>query len=195
VAGEFVRLSYTGREPDPLTRLRLQKLLYYAQGWSFVVRGANLFPDVIQARRFGPSVRSVESALPRDITDGVIGKKQLAGQHPLSEEVAAFVRAVWEAYRGYSASSLSQMAQEDGPWRETWGERTPDAAGAETIAPVAIADYFARQPVPGPISEHRNYRLEQERRAREEMAAMPPLDIEKFRALAPRAKPRTAGKR
>jgi uncharacterized phage-associated protein len=186
VACEFVRLSYAGAEPDPLTNLRLQKLLYYAQAWSLAVRGASLFPEKIQARRSGPVVRPVQSALARVVGDGVVGPKDLASAPPLDEEESAFVRAVWEAYRPFSASSLSEATREEAPWRQAWGERAAADAGAETIPAEAIADYFSRRPVPGPIAAHKRWRQEQERLARERLEAMPPLDFDAFAAMAAR---------
>ena len=56
VAKELVRLSFAGDEKDPLTNLRLQKLLYYAQAWSLVLRESELFPEEIEAWRWPSSV-------------------------------------------------------------------------------------------------------------------------------------------
>src|SRR5258708_40323860 len=64
VAKELVRLSFAGDEKDPLTNLRLQKLLYYAQAWSLVLRESELFPEEIQAWRWGPVVPAVYDKLP-----------------------------------------------------------------------------------------------------------------------------------
>lgn len=182
VAGEFVRLSYAGPEPDPLTNLRLQKLLYYAQGWSFAIRGSNLFPEKFQARQFGPVIGPVYSASGRG--KGVIGEKEFAGAPALDDEEAKFVRAVWEAYSPFSASSLSRKAREEAPWRDAWGDRPADFAGAVPMPAEAIFDYFVRQPVPGPIADHKQHLRELEQLARERLAAAPPLDLDAFAAMA-----------
>ena len=44
------------QEADCLTNLRLQKLLYYVQGWSLGERGRPMFREEIQAWRYGPVV-------------------------------------------------------------------------------------------------------------------------------------------
>ncbi|GHU75690.1 hypothetical protein AGMMS49992_20150 [Clostridia bacterium] len=44
---------------DYMTNLRLQSLLFYAQGWSLVLRGEPLFDDPIEAWDHGPVVPSV----------------------------------------------------------------------------------------------------------------------------------------
>src|SRR5205823_14692025 len=64
VAKELIRLSFAGDEKDPLTNLRLQKLLYYAQAWSLVLRESELFPEEIEAWRWGPVVPAVYNKLP-----------------------------------------------------------------------------------------------------------------------------------
>ena len=54
VAKLLVELSLSGDEKDPVTNLRLQKLLYYSQAWSLVIRGSELFSDDIEAWCWGP---------------------------------------------------------------------------------------------------------------------------------------------
>ncbi len=152
VAKELVRLSFAGTEADPLTNLRLQKLLYYAQAWSLVVRRANLFPEDIQVWRHGPAVRPVYKALPHGPKAGLITEADLRGAHPLDEEEAAFVRALWESYRRYSATQLAEMARAEPPWIETRG-----AGGAETgdvIRESALERHFQTQYIPDPIAAH-----------------------------------------
>ena len=46
-------------EKQPITNKKLQKLLYYAQAWSLVVRDQKLFKDKIEAWVHGPAVRDV----------------------------------------------------------------------------------------------------------------------------------------
>ncbi|MDR1039734.1 MAG: DUF4065 domain-containing protein [Deltaproteobacteria bacterium] len=50
-------------EPCELTHLKLQKLLYFAQGWYLAYHNAPLFEDPIEAWKYGPVVRSVYYAL------------------------------------------------------------------------------------------------------------------------------------
>ena len=46
-------------DPDYLTPLKLQKLLYYVQGWHLVETGSPAFCEEIRAWREGPAVRQV----------------------------------------------------------------------------------------------------------------------------------------
>src|SRR5271163_1555007 len=63
VALHLVNLANSGEEPDPLTHLRLQKLLYYAQGWYLGIFGRALFTNRIEAWRHGPVVPDVYKEL------------------------------------------------------------------------------------------------------------------------------------
>jgi uncharacterized phage-associated protein len=44
---------------DNVTNLRLQKLLYYAQGFHLAMQGGPLFPESLLARNQGPMVQQV----------------------------------------------------------------------------------------------------------------------------------------
>ena len=59
VARQFVRLAWNGEEPEGLTHMRLQKLLYYAQGWHLAAFGRPLFVGRIEAWKHGPVVKEV----------------------------------------------------------------------------------------------------------------------------------------
>ena len=59
VARYLIKLAGSGAERDPLTNLRLQKLLYHAQGWHLAVFGRPLFPDQLEAWPQGPVVPDV----------------------------------------------------------------------------------------------------------------------------------------
>src|SRR5688572_9971276 len=54
VARYLIQLAAAEDEPEELSHLRLQKLLYYVQGWSLAQRGEAMFPDRIEAWAHGP---------------------------------------------------------------------------------------------------------------------------------------------
>jgi uncharacterized phage-associated protein len=175
IAREFVRLSHDGEAPDPLSLPRLQWLLFLGQGWSLNVRRANLFPEKIHSRATGPQVQGIKHAVGAEAADA-IGKRGLRGGHPLGEEEAAFVLAVWEAYRHLSVTGLSGLL--------------PDVVSktSAVIAETALSELVARLPVPEAIAAHRNTMERLEAAAKERLDALPPLDKEAFRAAAVRPK-------
>ena len=64
----LVRLGFTPDEPedsDFLCPLRVQKLLYYVQGWSLGINDVPMFSERIEAWAHGPVVRDLYAAPPR----------------------------------------------------------------------------------------------------------------------------------
>ena len=147
VARYLVRLAANGDEPDILTHLRIQKLLYYVQAWSLAQRGGPMFDERIEAWAHGPVVcelfhrfadRGRGPVLPEDV--------DAEGEIDLSEEDRAFVASVWEAYKGYSALSLREMTHQDEPWLNARKGYAPADHCEEEITHDAMKAYFVEQP-------------------------------------------------
>jgi uncharacterized phage-associated protein len=183
VAKEFVRLSFAGNEPDPLTNLRLQKLLYYAQAWSLVARACELFPEELMAWRHGPVVREVYRSL-SDREDHLIGPEAFAGAADLPLPEAELVRAVWDAYKRFSATQLWTMTHREPPWKKAWGGRPKDAAEGNPISLNDMDEYFANVAVPAPLARYEHALREAEKRAAAEVAAIPPFGADRLAPLA-----------
>jgi len=174
VAKELVKLSLSGDEKDPLTNLQLQKLLYYAQAWSLVLRESELFSDEIEAWRHGPVVPAVYHSLPDGQGANQIHTDAFADAPDLRAEEADFVRRVWEAYNPYSALQLSKMTHEEAPWIKAWGGRPKDGAGNDPISVDDLEDFFGRETVPAPLAAYRHELRRREAEAKRALAEMPP---------------------
>ncbi len=182
VAKEFVRLSRSGDEPEPMTGLRLQRLLYLAQGWHFAIREANLFADGLQAWRYGPVVPAVYASCPRETRD--VGEEAFADAPGLDPERVAFIRAIWEAYLPYTATQLARMTQERGPWNGIRCEKPDNGEDGPPIPDSAIAEFFRGEAIPAPLAAYASGLRERERAALASLESAPPLDFERFRELA-----------
>lgn len=102
---------------EPITNLKLQKLLYYAQGYALAWLDRPLFADQITNWPHGPVVDSVYHAFK------VYGSTPLPSSMIRPERydeaewhVMQFVR---EAYGQYSAWRLRDMTHEEHPWLST----------------------------------------------------------------------------
>ena len=184
VAKELLKLSLSGDEKAPLTVLRLQKLLYYAQAWSSIVRESELFSDELQAWRHGPVVPAVHRTLADGEEVHSIRADALAIVPDLSAEEAEFVRRVWEAYGQYSALQLSTMTCAEMPWRKAWGDRPKDGCGDDAIALVDLEEFFGTQAMPASLAEYRHELRKREKEAERELAELPPLEIDQLTAGA-----------
>ncbi len=145
VARCLVRLAAGDEEPDYLTPLRLQKLLYYVQAWSLAQRNRPLFEEPVEASADGPEVRDVRRALPGSgpILPEMVGEDAVE----LDDEDIDFISRVWESYKGYSAWSPREMTRQESPWleaRESGGSEVP--AGRE-ISHESMKSYFTSEVV------------------------------------------------
>jgi uncharacterized phage-associated protein len=107
-------------DEEGLTLLKLQKLLYYAQGFSLALfHGAPLFDEPILAWEHGPVVRSIW-----DVYSDYRGGRQIELQGAVDMEVYTdgsgdFLDEVWQAYGQFSAWKLREMTHEEAPWLQT----------------------------------------------------------------------------
>lgn len=124
VARYLVRLAASESEPDFLSHMRLQKLLYYTQGWSLALRDRPMFSERIEAWAHGPVVRDLYPLF-ADFGDTPIPPERMALPESLSPDDRAFVESVWEAYKGYSTTSLREMTHKERPWRDARGTCGP----------------------------------------------------------------------
>ena len=143
VARYLIRLASHEEEPDPLTHLRLQKLLYYVQGWSLAQRGCPMFEDRIEAWAHGPVVPAVYHTF-KDFGFSFIPDNEdpIEG---LSEEESGFIVSVWEAYKGYSASSLRQMTHDEPTWLDARQGLDPAERCEAEITHEAMRTFFSSQ--------------------------------------------------
>jgi uncharacterized phage-associated protein len=142
VADYFLTLAATTEEdPDYLSPMRLQKLLYYAQAWSLANRGRPLFHEKIEAWTHGPVVRSVYARF-ADYGDNTIAP---SGQPPtLSPEDQDFVRSVWEAYKGFSATALRNMTHNETPWMAAF-QGPSDGRPPGVVTLESMEEYFRQR--------------------------------------------------
>lgn len=125
---------------DLISNLKLQKLVYYAQGFALALYGRPLFPEGIEAWTHGPVVPALyheykghgSAAIP--FPNGI----ELPN---VDEETRELLDEVYAAYGQFSAWKLRDMTHSEPPWRET-------PAGQE-IRHDDLSDYFATRVIRG----------------------------------------------
>jgi uncharacterized phage-associated protein len=143
VARYLLRLAAPSEDEDVdcLCHLRLQKLLYYVQGWHLAARGKPLFGGRIQAWTHGPVVQDVYPVFSRFGYQSIPPKE---GDEPasLSEQDKTFIRSVWELYKRYSASALRDLTHREAPWKDARGDLEPDARSDAEISHESLRAFF-----------------------------------------------------
>jgi uncharacterized phage-associated protein len=141
VARYLIHLAAAEEEPEFLTHLRLQKLLYYVQGWSLAVRGQPFFAGSLEAWTHGPVERSVYRAF-ADYESQPIHPGGVPEAEGLRAEERDFLVSVWEKYKSYSAVKLRQMTHAESPWCDARNGLDPFDEGSVEITEEALARYF-----------------------------------------------------
>jgi uncharacterized phage-associated protein len=144
VATALVDLAAAEDEWEPMTHLRLQKLLYYVQGWSLALHGEAMFTDRIEAWSHGPVVRSMYGVLRRHQNTPIKPSHINGDPSKLSSDELKLIQDVWRSYRGYSPTSLRNMSHNEAPWVNARPDAGPlDACDAE-ITTQSMRDFFRK---------------------------------------------------
>lgn len=99
-----------------LTNLKLQKLLYYQQGYHLAAFGTPLFEENVESWMYGPVVPVVYD------TYAEFGAHTLPSEEntpiALSDDEEELFLQVYEAYRDFSAIGLMNKTHQEKPWQE-----------------------------------------------------------------------------
>jgi len=103
---------------DNITNLKLQKLLYYAQGFHVAMCGGQpLFSESIYAWKHGPVVRQVYTRY--NCEWHPIDQNASFNKGDYAPEDRELLDAIWSTYGQFSAKKLETMTHEESPWLET----------------------------------------------------------------------------
>lgn len=101
-----------------ISNLKLQKLLYYAQGSFLAVTGDPLFNDDIVAWQHGPVVESIYHQYKSNGANGIIFDEDFDFS-VFSKEENELLTEVYDTFGQYSAWKLRNMTHSESPWLET----------------------------------------------------------------------------
>lgn len=104
---------------DRMTLLKLQKLLYDAQGFYLAMHdGEPLFADPIEARDNGPVLPRIEEVF-GDHGEVPIGRLEPFDPQDYPPEVREILDAVYRVYGPFTARELSDLTHREAPWLQT----------------------------------------------------------------------------
>ena len=123
---------------DLMSNLKLQKLVYYAQGCALALLDRPLFPEAIEAWAHGPVVPALYHEYKGSV-GGAIPPLVMLDFSKYSVETRELLDEVYAVYGQFSAWKLRSMTQQEPPWHDT-------PAGQE-ITHEALQDHFKTQVV------------------------------------------------
>ncbi len=99
-----------------LTPLQVQKLVYYAHGWSLAIFCTGLINERIEVWPYGPVVKSVYYKFKKHGAN-FIGHNGKNDHTDFSSDQCALLDQVWKAYGHYTGIELSKLTHKpDSPW-------------------------------------------------------------------------------
>lgn len=120
------------------SHLKIQKLLYYAQGHHLHRYGTPLFDDPMEAWAHGPVVPRIYHLLKgHGSADCDLIDPDSFDWDTYGDELNAFLVGLWEAYAPLSAWALREQTHTEAPWRDAW-----EQGGNTQITTEAIKTFF-----------------------------------------------------
>lgn len=103
---------------EPMTNMKLQKMLYYQQGFHLAYFGTPLFDEEIEAWMYGPVVPMVYEEYKTFGHQGIEPNRDWEFSFDNIIENALFIE-VCQVYGAYSAIGLMNMTHNEAPWKST----------------------------------------------------------------------------
>lgn len=150
-------VNYANEIGHPISNLKLQKILYFIQGYYMQKEGTPFFGENIEAWPYGPVIAKVymqfqqfgSNFIPStryyteitfDKIDTIKFKKIYYNEHIFSIYDLRFVKQVVKKLNKYSASQLVSITHAQKPWKDAI------ACGNKTIiTKSSIRDYFVNR--------------------------------------------------
>ncbi len=134
--------SYILRRTGPITVMKLQKLVYYAQAWSLVWDERLLFREKIEAWAHGPVAPRLYDAHRGQFRVSRISGGDCRHLNPTQRET---VDAVVKYYGKKTALQLSELTHREDPWREARAKAglRPLERGHAEITRESMMEYYS----------------------------------------------------
>lgn len=115
-------------QPDGITHLKLQKILYYTQVVFLIKKGEKAFEEQIVAWKYGPVIQEIYTKYTsqwRNFLEVDNGWEDSS----LAPEDKKLIERTREIFGRYSANQLVEMTHSDDPWKNTVqsNEISPDS--------------------------------------------------------------------
>lgn len=123
-----------GYTDELISNLKLQKLLYYAQGCTLAITGKPLFKDDFQAWEHGPVIPDIYRQYKFYGRNGIDFNEEF-DRSQTDKKIDEILEEVYNEFGQYSAWKLRNMTHEETPWKTT--EKN------QIISKDSIKEYFS----------------------------------------------------
>lgn len=124
-----------------ITNLKLQKLLYYAQAWSLVLRREPLFEEDFEAWVHGPVLPSVfqrfKSYRWNPIAEDV---------KPIQDaQIISHLEKVMKVYGNATAGQLERQTHREAPWKDARYGLEPDESSNNVVTKQSMKTFYSER--------------------------------------------------
>ena len=126
------RVQMNFEDSEYITNLKLQKLLYYAQGYYLAKKDTPLFQDDFLSWEHGPVIRQIYDKYKVNGAKGIEYNEDF--KIDIDDETERILEEVYEEYGQFTAWKLRNMTHEEMPWKTT--------PRNEVITKEKIKEYF-----------------------------------------------------
>lgn len=137
VAAYFLNKANSDDAGDLISNLKLQKLVYYAQGFALAIFERALFDETIEAWQHGPVVPVLYHRF-KTSGSGAIETPDEFNPESLSADEQGLLDEVYDVYGQFSAWKLRNMTHDEPPWKDA-------AKTGLFISQQSMAEYFKTQ--------------------------------------------------
>ena len=134
-------LAFCSEHGDYLCNLKLQKLLYYAQGWYLAFNDKPLYDDDICAWIHGPVVPTVYNHYKAHSWQPLPGLP-IENYNSLPNDVQEHIEEVWSAYGWMSSYDLEMLTHTEAPWINARGNLSPDEPSQAVLSLGDMTKFF-----------------------------------------------------
>jgi len=125
-----------------ITNMKLQKLLYYVQGWHLGIHNTSAFIGEFEAWVHGP----VEYTVYQEYQDYKGGSIDRYIEKPsLNEEMVKHIDQVLECYGSENAFGLEKLTHKEWPWIEAREDFHPHERSRNRISEETMREYFSEK--------------------------------------------------
>lgn len=116
IANKLLKKATNLVDDELMSNMKLQKLLYYQQGFHLAYFGKPLFDEDMEAWMYGPVVPIVYEHYKVNGSKGIEPEED---EISLSNKEEALFNEVYRIYGIYSATGLMNMTHSEMPWNST----------------------------------------------------------------------------
>lgn len=132
--------KYILDKQGPVTAMKLQKLVYYAQAWSLVWDEEPLFGEPIQAWANGPVVPELYYAHKGQFK---VSELDSGDAEELTVTQRETVDSVLKFYASMTSQQLSDLTHSEKPWQDARIGLTDGERGGREITHASMAEFYS----------------------------------------------------